>query len=251
MGVLVWLAGPSIEIVVAALPLLASVAFLLYRQRTAIISLTLAFMAYAVVVTLAEGYPRPVARLVLIGGFMLAAADLFSRFANEMKVVADRERDAHAEVEAVRQELADTNRQLATRVEEQVEEVERLGRLRRFVTPQIAETLMSRDAEAMLATHRKQIAVLMCDLRGFTRFSATAEPEEVGEVLLDIRAYEAVRDRVDAEPVTLELKGFDGEVTAFRGIARLGGRVAVDRLRWARRPPHSLVLRRVGCQLGN
>ena len=79
-------------------------------------------------------------------------------------------------------ELRDLNAHLAERVEEKVREVERLNMLRRFVTPQLAEAIAS-GGEAILASHRREITVLFCDLRGFTAFSETAEPEEVMDVL--------------------------------------------------------------------
>ena len=62
---------------------------------------------------------------------------------------------------------------------EQVTEIERLGELRRFLTPQVADAVMSADAEAMTRPHRRRIAVFFCDLRGFTAFTHDSEPEEV------------------------------------------------------------------------
>jgi class 3 adenylate cyclase len=79
-------------------------------------------------------------------------------------------------------ELRDLNTYLAERVDEKVREVERLNTLRRFVTPQLAEAIASRGEE-ILGSHRREITVLFCDLRGFTGFSETAEPEEVMDVL--------------------------------------------------------------------
>ena len=79
-------------------------------------------------------------------------------------------------------ELHEWNLQLAERVDEKVREVERLNTLRRFVTPQLAEAIAP-GGEAILKSHRRQITVLFCDLRGFTSFAETAEPEEVMDVL--------------------------------------------------------------------
>ena len=79
-------------------------------------------------------------------------------------------------------ELRDLNLHLAERVDEKVREVERLNMLRRFVTPQLAEAIAS-GGESILKSHRREITVLFCDLRGFTSFSETAEPEEVMDVL--------------------------------------------------------------------
>lgn len=86
-------------------------------------------------------------------------------------------------------ELRQWNLLLSERVEEKVREVERLNVLRRFVTPQLAESLAV-DGDGILASHRREITVLFCDLRGFTSFAETAEPEEVMAVLREF--HEAV-----------------------------------------------------------
>lgn len=87
------------------------------------------------------------------------------------------------QLEHSRDELADLNANLEAKVAEQVDEVERLGRLRRFLSAPVAEAVLSTDVEAILAPHRREIAVLFCDLRGFTSFTKRVEPEEVIEVL--------------------------------------------------------------------
>jgi class 3 adenylate cyclase len=79
-------------------------------------------------------------------------------------------------------ELQQLNEHLAERVDEKVAEVERLNSLRRFVSPQLAEALAVGGA-GILASHRREITAFFCDLRGFTAFSETAEPEEVMDVL--------------------------------------------------------------------
>ena len=85
-------------------------------------------------------------------------------------------------------ELADLNKNLEHRVEDQVGQLERLGRLKRFFSPQLAELIVSGGAEDPLRTHRREITVLFLDLRGFTAFAETAEPEEVMAVLRDYHA---------------------------------------------------------------
>ena len=80
-------------------------------------------------------------------------------------------------------QLSDWNRQLEDRVTTQVEELERLGRLRRFLPAQLADVAMSSGADSMLASHRREIAVLFADLAGWTAFSETTEPEEVMSVI--------------------------------------------------------------------
>jgi adenylate cyclase len=86
------------------------------------------------------------------------------------------------------QELADLNRTLEARVSEQVDQLERVGRLRRYLSPQLAEVIISSGDESILASHRRQITVVFCDLRGFTAFAEMAEPEEVMAVLAEYHA---------------------------------------------------------------
>ena len=83
-------------------------------------------------------------------------------------------------------ELASLNADLAARVQAQVAEIENLGRLRRFLSPQLADVVASEGNEHLLESHRREIAVLFADLRGWTAFSETTEPEEVMGV---IRAF--------------------------------------------------------------
>jgi adenylate cyclase len=91
----------------------------------------------------------------------------------------------HDTIESQAAELAELNRTLEARVEEQVEELERMSRLRRFLSPTLAELVLS-QSESVLESHRREIAVVFADLRGWTNFSATTEPEEVMGV---IRAF--------------------------------------------------------------
>ena len=83
--------------------------------------------------------------------------------------------------------LENWNRDLADKVARQVEELERVKRLKRYLSPQIAETILGED-ESHFKSHRREITVVFLDLRGFTAFSESAEPEEVMEVL---RGYHA------------------------------------------------------------
>jgi adenylate cyclase len=76
-------------------------------------------------------------------------------------------------------QVAELNRGLEARVAEQVEELGRVGRLKRFLAPQLAELIVSQGAEKILESHRREIVVVFCDLRGYTAFTETAEPEEV------------------------------------------------------------------------
>ena len=80
-------------------------------------------------------------------------------------------------------EVAELNRGLEARVAEQVEELGRVGRLKRFLAPQLAELIVSQGDEKILESHRREIVVVFCDLRGYTAFTETAEPEEVLDFL--------------------------------------------------------------------
>ena len=80
-------------------------------------------------------------------------------------------------------DLAALNRTLEERVAAQVDEIERVARLKRFLAPQLVETIVSSGGEAILEHHRRDIVVLFCDMRGFTPFAETAEPEDVVAVL--------------------------------------------------------------------
>jgi GAF domain-containing protein len=83
------------------------------------------------------------------------------------------------------EEVAELNRGLEARVAEQVEELDRVGRLKRFLAPQLAKMIVSQGDEKILESHRREIVVVFCDLRGYTAFTETAEPEEVLGVLRD------------------------------------------------------------------
>lgn len=86
-------------------------------------------------------------------------------------------------------DLAALNRDLESRVQRQVQELERVRELRRFLPPQLADVIISEGREArILERHRREIVALFCDLRGFTSFAEIAEPEEVLDL---INAYHA------------------------------------------------------------
>jgi adenylate cyclase len=92
-------------------------------------------------------------------------------------------KNLHDTVEALAAERAEWNKTLERRVDEQVGQLERLGRLKRFFSPQLAELIVAGGADDPLKTHRREVTVVFLDLRGFTAFAETAEPEEVMGVL--------------------------------------------------------------------
>jgi adenylate cyclase len=93
----------------------------------------------------------------------------------------------HDTIQSQSAELGEWNRTLEARVSEQVDELEKMSRLRRFLSPTLAELILA-QGESILESHRREIAVLFADLRGWTAFSVTTEPEEVMGV---IREYHA------------------------------------------------------------
>jgi len=103
-------------------------------------------------------------------------------------------------------DLATWNHTLEQRVADQLAEIERVGRLKRFLSPQIAEIVMAKGNERLLESHRRDITVVFCDLRGFTAFAETAEPEEVMAVL---REYHAA--------LGAQIHKFEGTVEHFAG----------------------------------
>jgi len=108
--------------------------------------------------------------------------------------------------------LEEWNRTLADKVQQQVGELQRLNRLKRYLSPQVAETLL-RGEEDMFKSHRREITVVFLDLRGFTAFSDSTEPEEVMEVL---RVYHAEMGKlIFASEGTLERFAGDGVMVFF------------------------------------
>jgi adenylate cyclase len=119
----------------------------------------------------------------------------------------------HDTIEGQAAELAEWNRTLEQRVSEQVGQLERMGRLRRFLSPQLADLVVSSGDESFLDSHRRDITVVFCDLRAFTAFAETAEPEEVMGVLDDY--YQALGDLVTRFEGTLERFTGDGLMVFF------------------------------------
>jgi adenylate cyclase len=106
-------------------------------------------------------------------------------------------------------EVAELNRGLEARVAEQVEELGRVGRLKRFLAPQLAELIVSQGDEKVLESHRREIVVVFCDLRGYTAFTETAEPEEVLDFLREyhgalgplVSQYEGTLDQFSGDGI--------------------------------------------------
>ena len=110
-------------------------------------------------------------------------------------------------------ELAMWNKELEGRVQSQLGEIERMGTLKRFLAPQLAELIVARGDEKILEIHRRDIVVVFCDLRGFTSFAVTAEPEEVLDLLNEYHA--ALGPLIIAAEGTLDHFSGDGLMVIF------------------------------------
>jgi class 3 adenylate cyclase len=110
-------------------------------------------------------------------------------------------------------DLAELNHTLEERVREQVEELERIARLKRFLAPQVVDLVVSAGDSSFLETHRREITALFCDLRGFTAFSETVEPEEVVAVLREY--HDALASLIARFGATLDHMAGDGVLVYF------------------------------------
>jgi len=110
-------------------------------------------------------------------------------------------------------EVTKLNQQLEQRVADQVGEIERMGRLRRFLPPQVADLIVASGTEKQLESHRREISALFCDLRGFTGFSEASAPEDVMALLRDYHA--AIGELIIKYSGTLERYAGDGVMVVF------------------------------------
>jgi adenylate cyclase len=122
-------------------------------------------------------------------------------------------RERTEQVEAQSQELVKLNQQLEQRVADQVGEIERMGRLRRFLPPQVADLIVASGSEKQLESHRREITALFCDLRGFTGFTESADAEDVMALLRDYHA--AIGEIIIKYNGTLERYAGDGVMVVF------------------------------------
>jgi class 3 adenylate cyclase len=111
------------------------------------------------------------------------------------------------------EEVGKLNRHLEQRVTDQVDEIERMSRLRRFLPPQVADLILASGTEKQLESHRREITALFCDLRGFTGFTESADAEDVMALLRDYHA--AVGETIIKYNGTLERYAGDGVMVIF------------------------------------
>ncbi len=182
MVAMVWLLGPGLEVAIVALVAADGLVFLFVGRRTGLVANVLAVALFCGLVLLEDGYPAPHLHIIIVTVTIVASACVTGWIVRHIERLSVQERDAQAKLAVAHQELAELNRQLEERVDAQGEEIGSLRRLRQFLAPQVAEAVL-RDGIEALVPHRCRIAVVFCDLRGFTSFSSSAEPEEVMEVL--------------------------------------------------------------------
>jgi adenylate cyclase len=111
------------------------------------------------------------------------------------------------------EQIFELNQQLERRVADQVGEIKRMGRLRRFLPPQVADLIVASGDEKQLESHRREITALFCDLRGFTGFAESSDPEDVIALLHDYHA--AIGGLVIKYNGTLERYAGDGVMVVF------------------------------------
>jgi class 3 adenylate cyclase len=208
----VGLFGPRLEIVMTSVGAANALVYLFVSRRNGIVVNVVTMVGYAVVVLTVEGHDGALLRILVVAVATVASAAVSAWAVGLIEDLEAMERAARAEVVRAQTELRELNRQLEERIDEQGAELGSLRQLRQFLSSQVAEAVLADGMEA-LAPHRCRIAVVFCDLRGFTSFSSTAEPEEVMEVL--DRYYVTVGRALQARRATVGTFAGDGIMAYF------------------------------------
>lgn len=187
-----------------------------------------------------------------VNGIKAGADDFLAKPIDQQELLARvrsllRIKQYYDTVQSQSRQLADWNRTLEQRVQEQVAQLDRVGRLKGFFSPQVAEMIVSGGGEELLKPHRREIAVMFLDLRGFTTFTESTEPEEVMGALAEF--HEIVGKLVLEYEGTIEYFAGDGMMIFFndpitladapgqavRMVLALRERFAVLRNQWKKR----------------
>jgi len=168
--------------------------------------------AIGVFIIIATLYTHYDPRIEISGYILLVVAALLNQNARLIQLNHEVEKQSRMVASQAR-ELAALNSSLEQRVNDQVEEIEKLARLKRFLAPEVAEVVLAENKESMLESHRSYIVTLFCDIRGFTGFSEKMEPEEVMEVL---RSYHQNMGKLVADyGGTIDHRAGDGLMVFF------------------------------------
>jgi adenylate cyclase len=190
-----------------------------------------------------------------VKGLECGADDFLTKPINQPELLARvksllRIKSLYDEVQAQRAELAEWNRTLEERVAAGIAQLERLSRMKRFFSPQVADLLLSGETDDPLQSHRSEITVVFLDLRGYTEFSESTDPEEVMGVLREyhaamgrlIMAYEGTLERFAGDSIMI----FFNDPIPVKNPARHAVRMALEMQRdfaklavnWSKRGHH-------------